>query len=79
MATNYRVRQPEVLARRHKGAMLTIIHNFRGELHAKDGDWLVGPDNAQRGEIDVLTDQDFNRLYEPIDVPRGTYLIPVKE
>lgn len=66
MAANYRIRQPEVVARQHHGAMLTVIHAHRGELHARDGDWLVGPENARRGEVDVLTNDEFNRLYEPI-------------
>ena len=66
MAANYTIRRPEVVARQHHGGTLTIIHNHRGELHAKDGDWLVGPEDAQRGEVDVLTNDDFNRLYQPI-------------
>lgn len=45
---------------------MAVYHNVKGDQSAKKGDWLVGPDDAERGEIEVIKDADFQRDYEPI-------------
>ena len=66
MEPNYRLKDRAVIATQHKGAMLTVINDHRGEQHAREGDWLVRPKDAKRGEVEVLTTDEFNRIYEPI-------------
>lgn len=57
----------EVVARRHSGGSLTVVSHHKGEQHAREGDWLVMPVNAERGQVEVLTNDEFQRLYEPIE------------
>lgn len=58
----------EVHARKWEGpGTIAVYHNVKGDQSAKKGDWLVGPDNAEHGEIEVIKAADFERDYEPID------------
>lgn len=66
MVANYQLKHRVVVAMRHTGGRATVISNHRGEQHANAGDWMVMPENPKRGEIEVLTNEEFQRLYEPI-------------
>ena len=67
MAT-HRKKLVEVHARKWEGpGTIAVYHNVKGDQSGKKGDWLVGPDNAEHGEIEVIKDVDFQRDYEPIE------------
>lgn len=69
MAT-HRKKAAEVEARKYMGpATLSVVHDFKGQQSAKKGDWLVG---NEKGQIEVVTDADFQRDYEPIGDESGT-------
>jgi hypothetical protein len=62
MKANYRRKEPDVYARRAERDM-TVMHNIKGEQHAKKNDWLVG---CERGKIEVFKPKVFEALFEPI-------------
>jgi hypothetical protein len=59
---NYRRKHPNVFARKAEGDM-TVMHNIKGEQHAKKGDWLVG---TEKGKIEVFKPAAFEAQFEPI-------------
>lgn len=57
-------RKPEIVeARQHQGPRLTVIHDELGQLQAHAGDWLVG---NERGKVRVMTNEQFQREFEPV-------------
>lgn len=67
MAT-HRKKVVEVNARKWEGpGTMAVYHKVKGDQSAKKGDWLVGPDDAEHGDIEVIKDEDFQRDYEPIE------------
>lgn len=68
MAT-HRKKVVEVEARKYMGpASLSVVHDVKGQQTAKKGDWLLG---SEKGKIEVVSDLDFQRDYEPIGDESG--------
>ena len=42
---------------------MVVLHTFKGEQHAKKGDWLVG---SERGKIEVFKPAAFEAQFDPI-------------
>lgn len=60
----FRPKAQIVEARKYDGAAgFTVMHDIKGEQHAKKGDWLVG---SEKGQIEVLSDAAFHARYEPV-------------
>ena len=59
---NYRHKHPAVFARQ-ADRTIVVMHDLKGEQHAKKGDWLVG---TERGQIEVYTPSVFVATFEPI-------------
>lgn len=62
MEPNYRRKNPDVYARQAAQDM-TVMHNFKGEQHAKKGDWITG---TEKGFLEVFKPKAFEAQFEPI-------------
>lgn len=55
---------------------ITVMHDHKGEMRGKKGDWLVG---SEKGQVEVVKRDDFERDFEPIEELEPEPTTPVVE